>query len=129
MQGVVDVTTTGGSYEQLAGNAGSFFISAIISGVVSFFFPENFDFEITRRLNAFQPEDVDAEGHHHTTEPTARLADDASMSEEKKADSTTVGEVGLEKGDGIHVENDVSDEQLYRDFIKSVWVTIGLFGM
>ncbi|KAF9015942.1 hypothetical protein BDZ89DRAFT_1076029 [Hymenopellis radicata] len=61
--GVVDVTTTGGTYEQLAGNA----------------------------------------------------------------DVNSV-EVSLEKGPGVaHVHNDASDETLYKDFILSVRLTIGLF--
>ncbi|KAJ7444730.1 hypothetical protein FB451DRAFT_1413116 [Mycena latifolia] len=61
--GSVDVATTGGVYEQLAGTAGSFFIAAIISMIATFIWPDDFDFEITRRMNAFQPEDADAMGH------------------------------------------------------------------
>jgi hypothetical protein len=56
---VVNVVTTGGVYEQLAGKAGSFLIAAIISMATTFLFPEDFDFDITRRRNAFQPEDAE----------------------------------------------------------------------
>ncbi|KAJ7785237.1 solute symporter family transporter, partial [Mycena maculata] len=122
--GLVDVTTTGGVYEQLAGNAGSFFIAAIISMTTTFLFPEDFDFEITRRMNAFQPEDSDAEGH------VAKRSDEPSSDEKDppSADVETFAvESSLEKGDSAHVHNDASDTTLYKDFILSVWLTIGLF--
>ncbi|KAJ7907573.1 solute symporter family transporter [Mycena leptocephala] len=121
-QGVVNVITTGGVYEQLAGNAGSFFIAAIISMTTTFLFPEDFDFEITRRMNAFQPEDADAEGH------VAKDSDEASVGEKtpsgEKADTFALDP---EKGDNVHVQNDASYEVLYKDFVLSVWLTIGIF--
>jgi hypothetical protein len=119
---VVNVITTGGVYEQLAGNAGSFFIAAIISMTTTFLFPEDFDFEITRRMNAFQPEDADAEGH------VAKDSDEASVGEKtpsgEKADTFALDP---EKGDNVHVQNDASYEVLYKDFVLSVWLTIGIF--
>ncbi|KAJ7126334.1 urea transporter [Mycena epipterygia] len=119
--GVVDVATTGGVYEQLAGNAGSFFIAAIISMTTTFLFPDDFDFEITRRMNAFQPEDADAEGH------VAKHTDEASSDEKIGKADTFPADSSLEKGDSVHVQNDASDAVLYKDFILSVWLTIGLF--
>ncbi|KAJ6536883.1 solute symporter family transporter [Mycena capillaripes] len=120
--GVVNVTTTGGVYEQLAGNAGSFFIAAIISMVSTFLYPDDFDFEVTRRMNAFQPQGADAEGH------VAKDSDAAS--EEEKAPPGEKGDalpVDSEKGDGVHVQNDASNTVLYKDFVLSVWLTIGIF--
>ncbi|KAJ6570850.1 solute symporter family transporter [Mycena vulgaris] len=122
--GVVNVTTTGGVYEQLAGNAGSFFISGIISMGSTFLFPDDFDFEITRRMNAFQPEDADAEGH--VAKHTDETASDEKVPASGKADTFAV-DASLEKGDGGHVQNDAPDAVLYKDFILSVWLTIGLF--
>ncbi|KAF9027761.1 solute symporter family transporter [Hymenopellis radicata] len=122
--GVIDVTTTGGTYEQLAGNAGSFFMAAIISGGVSYFWPENFDFEITRRMNVFQPVGVDADGHQLTEK---RSGTDMQSDNKLTTDVNSV-EVSLEKGSGVaHVHNDASEETLYKDFILSVRLTIGLF--
>lgn len=118
---MVDVTTTGGVYEQLAGNAGSFFIAAIISMTTTFLFPDDFDFEITRRMNAFQPEDADAEGH------VAKQIDEASSDEKSGKADTFPADSSLEKGDSVHVQNDASDAVLYKDFIISVWLTIGIF--
>ncbi|PBK67370.1 hypothetical protein ARMSODRAFT_988957 [Armillaria solidipes] len=116
LQGTIDVITTGGTYEQLAGNAGSFFMAAIISGIVSYVWPEDFDFEITRRMNTFQPEGTDAAGHVD--------AADTDPAHEKRI-NTNVNEVDMEKG--VHVHNDASDDDLYEDFIFSVRLTIGLF--
>ncbi|PBK80257.1 hypothetical protein ARMGADRAFT_1092443 [Armillaria gallica] len=79
------------NYEQLAGNAGSFLMAAIISGIISYVWPEDFDFEIARRMKIFQPEGTDAEGH---------------------------ADVDMEKG--VHAHNDASDDGLYKDFIFSV---------
>lgn len=124
LQGVVDVTTTGGVYEQLAGNAGSFFIAAIISMTTTYLFPEDFDFEMTRRMNAFQPEDADAEGH--VAKHTSEAASDEKVPPSADAEKFP-GESSLDKGDHVHVQNDASNAALYKDFILSVWLTIGLF--
>ncbi|KAJ7244056.1 solute symporter family transporter [Mycena rebaudengoi] len=113
--GVVDIMTTGGVYEQLAGNAGSFFIAAIISMSTTYLFPDNFDFEITRRMNAFQPEDTHAQD----------TFDEEKVSDGNKT-GVSVADVTLAKGDGTHAQNDASDAVLYKDFIFSVWLTFGL---
>ncbi|KAJ7445199.1 solute symporter family transporter [Mycena galericulata] len=122
--GQVDVTTTGGVYEQLAGNAGSFFIAAIISMTTTYLFPENFDFEITRRMNAFQPEDADGHVVNHSSEVTS----DEKVPAGADADIETFPvDSSMEKSENVHVQNDTSDAALYKDFILSVWLTIGLF--
>ncbi|KAE9404653.1 solute symporter family transporter [Gymnopus androsaceus JB14] len=122
--GEITVTTTGGPYEQLAGNAGSFFIAAFISGLSSYLFPENFDFDITRRLNAFQPEDADAAGHVGNTSPSSdtNSVDDEKQGARNLDSDSEKGQVQVK-----YVENDVSDEKLYADFKLSVWLTIALF--
>jgi len=50
--GVINVVTTGGDYEMLAGNIASFIIGGLIATITSFLFPENFDWVATRSLNA-----------------------------------------------------------------------------
>ncbi|KAI5122853.1 hypothetical protein M0805_003147 [Coniferiporia weirii] len=49
---VINVTTSGGDYEMLAGNLASIGVGAIVSVVYSLIFPEDFDFEVTRMINA-----------------------------------------------------------------------------
>ncbi|KAI0028046.1 urea transporter [Vararia minispora EC-137] len=57
--GVINVTTTGGDFEMLAGNLASIGVGGIIAVVWSLIFPENFDFTVTRALNA--PKRIPAE--------------------------------------------------------------------
>ncbi|SJL09473.1 related to DUR3-Urea permease [Armillaria ostoyae] len=54
--GAINVTTSGGDYEMLAGNLASIGVGGIIATVSSLIWPENFDFEITRSLN--RPESI-----------------------------------------------------------------------
>ncbi|KAI0281759.1 urea transporter [Russula aff. rugulosa BPL654] len=49
--GVVNVTTSGGDYEMLAGNLASIGVGGIVAVAVSLIWPEDFDFESTRVLN------------------------------------------------------------------------------
>ncbi|ETW75302.1 urea transporter [Heterobasidion irregulare TC 32-1] len=50
--GTINVTTSGGDYEMLAGNLASIGVGGIIATATSYIWPENFDFEATRALNA-----------------------------------------------------------------------------
>ncbi|KAH8103317.1 urea transporter [Cristinia sonorae] len=70
--GVINVTTTGGDNEMLAGNLASIGVGGIVTCVVSYFWPENFNFDITRAINA------PAKAEEHSRTPS--LGDD-----EKKA--------------------------------------------
>ncbi|KAI0295683.1 urea transporter [Russula brevipes] len=49
--GVINVTTSGGDYEMLAGNLASIGVGGIVAVVASVLWPEDFDFESTRALN------------------------------------------------------------------------------
>ncbi|TFK98233.1 urea transporter [Pterulicium gracile] len=50
-EGVIDVITSGGDYEMLAGNLASIGVGGIIAVASSFIWPENFDFDITRQMH------------------------------------------------------------------------------
>ncbi|KAN0125892.1 urea transporter [Russula decolorans] len=49
--GVINVTTSGGDYEMLAGNLASIGVGGIVAVAASLVWPEDFDFESTRALN------------------------------------------------------------------------------
>lgn len=49
--GVINVTTSGGDYEMLAGNLASIGVGGIVAVAASLVWPEDFDFESTRGLN------------------------------------------------------------------------------
>ncbi|KAF7792790.1 hypothetical protein EIP86_003889 [Pleurotus ostreatoroseus] len=48
----INVTTTGGDFEMLAGNLASIGVGGIVTCVTSYFWPEDFNFDITRAINA-----------------------------------------------------------------------------
>jgi len=50
--GVINVTTSGGDYEMLAGNLASIGVGAIVATVSSLIRPDNYDFASTRAINA-----------------------------------------------------------------------------
>ncbi|KZP14956.1 urea transporter [Athelia psychrophila] len=50
--GVINVTTSGGDYEMLAGNLASIGVGAIIAMVSSLIRPDNYDFASTRAINS-----------------------------------------------------------------------------
>ena len=50
--GELTVTTTGGSYPTLAGNMASVLTGLILTAVISYINPDDFDWEITRGINA-----------------------------------------------------------------------------
>jgi len=49
--GKIDVVTSGGDYEMLTGNLVAIAVGGIVSLAWSLYRPENFDFEVTRRIN------------------------------------------------------------------------------
>lgn len=48
---MINVTTSGGNYEMLAGNLASIGVGAIVSVVSSLIWPDDFNFDITRAIN------------------------------------------------------------------------------
>ncbi|KAM0753500.1 solute symporter family transporter [Meredithblackwellia eburnea MCA 4105] len=106
--GVVNVTSTGGTYPQLAGNAAGFFISTSICAITSFLWPANYDFEELRTMN-FAPADV--------TETAVVDGEDISTKDPEK--------IKAAGGEVIPVNNlnDASEEQLFKDFKYSCYAT------
>jgi SSS family transporter len=51
-QKVINVTTSGGNYEMLAGNLASIGVGAIISTTASLIWPDDYDFALTRAINS-----------------------------------------------------------------------------
>ncbi|KAF7337178.1 hypothetical protein MVEN_02155900 [Mycena venus] len=92
-----------------------------ISMATTFLFPEDFDFEITRRRNAFQPEDAEKDVDQVSTDEKASPRD--GNADGLALDSDLKGE----DEDGAYVQNDASTAVLYKDFVLSVWLTIGIF--
>ncbi|KAJ7597393.1 urea transporter [Mycena floridula] len=67
--GVINVTTSGGDFEMLAGNLASIGVGAIISTVTSIIWPDDFDFESTRAINRTATVGTDKENLDSNEEP------------------------------------------------------------
>ncbi|TFY67126.1 hypothetical protein EVG20_g4051 [Dentipellis fragilis] len=85
---VINVTTSGGDYEMLAGNLASIGVGAIIATASSLIWPENFDFESTRALNAPKSAPI---------EEKSEDLDRKSPDDEKRISSTDLDPVALGK--------------------------------
>ncbi|KAF9519210.1 hypothetical protein BS47DRAFT_1370822 [Hydnum rufescens UP504] len=68
--GKIDVATSGGDYEMLTGNLVAIAVGGIVSLGWSLYSPENFDFEVTRRINTdrIQESDNDSRSVHEDDE-------------------------------------------------------------
>jgi len=80
----INVETTGGDYEMLAGNLAAIGVGGIISVVSSYLFPEHFDFDITRAINTHV--------HHHETKATANIKEAGPNSSIEKVPEEKPGE-------------------------------------
>ncbi|KAF7299220.1 Urea transporter [Mycena indigotica] len=90
--GVINVVTSGGDFEMLAGNLASIGVGGIIATASSYVWPENYDFESTRAINAPGP-------ISKPEEKEANAADRPSIEKEKTpsvADSFNAAEIADE---------------------------------
>jgi len=87
---IINVTTSGGDYEMLAGNLAAIGVGGIIASVSSYMWPEDFDFDITRAINA-------PARHAHRRDSTEGDEDEKKSKEAIEA---------------AEVENDESDKEL-----------------
>ncbi|KLO15220.1 urea transporter [Schizopora paradoxa] len=110
---VINVTTSGGDLEMLAGNLASIGVGGIVAVVYSLICPENFDFDSTRAINA--PPTHHA--HHHDA------ADDASKEKEKRysGDEKDEKEVEMQSINDHIIEGVTEDAELERAGLESAF--------
>ncbi|KAH9480101.1 Urea-proton symporter DUR3 [Psilocybe cubensis] len=77
--GVINVTTTGGSLEMLAGNLASILTGGIISVTASIMWPENFDWVATRAINQPRPISVEMDSMRSATSDMAKMRPASSI--------------------------------------------------
>lgn len=93
--GVINVVTTGGNFEMLAGNIASIGVGAIIATLSSLIWPANFDWGITRAVN--KPVSTLEMTHEEKIDPD---------SDDKEADVSVKGSVAGDTDDIIQDELD-----------------------
>jgi len=106
--GVINVTTSGGDYEMLAGNLASIGVGGIVSCVSSYLWPEDFNFDITRAINA----------------PATHSSTHENYEEEKKAEVTTaVAEIDDKNA---VIDDDLDPVALNKAFRFAAWSSVVL---
>lgn len=100
--GVINVTTSGGDFEMLAGNLASIGVGGIIACVASLIWPENYDFEptrkINRKINLSQDGDVKVEDvDYDKKEKEGSVIHTQSVSDVNSSEDDDLNPVGLKK--------------------------------
>ncbi|KAL4063427.1 urea transporter [Scleroderma citrinum] len=111
---LINVTTSGGNYEMLAGNLGSIAIGGIISTVISLIYPEDYDFAGTRAINSRAPPKNE---NKHVVEVSEAYVD------EKKAQGSSASSVINQVP---APENELDPVGLTKAFKFAAWSSVAL---
>ncbi|EUC64398.1 solute symporter family transporter [Rhizoctonia solani AG-3 Rhs1AP] len=121
---VINVTTSGGDYEMLAGNLAAIGVGGIISVVWSYLSPDNFSFDVTRALNA--------PTRSHAA-PTTGSGTHTPPEDEKKQSDIGSGDVHIvpaeddeEHDKGVTHDEDLDPVALKSAFRFAAWSSVGL---
>ncbi|QRV79474.1 urea active transporter 1 [Ceratobasidium sp. AG-Ba] len=117
----INVVTSGGDYEMLAGNLAAIGVGGIVSTIWSYISPDNdFSFDVTRAINA---------PHHAHGAPTAGSGTQTPNEDEKKhSDSASVvpAEDDANHEKGVTQDEDLDPVALNAAFRFAAWSSIGL---
>jgi len=115
--GAINVTTSGGDYEMLAGNLASIGVGGIIACVTSVIWPEDYDFETTRKINR-------SAAHLQPHAPKIQDLDyDRKEKEDPVTHTHTVSEVHEDK---VHEDDDLDPVGLNKAFRFAAWSSVAL---
>lgn len=115
--GVINVVTSGGDFEMLAGNLASIGVGGIIATVSSLIWPDNFDWETTRAINKPAP-------------PSAKIDDEKQDDESDKNGHEVYikgSSVAGDSFDAVEEEDELNPIALNKAFRFATWSSIGLF--
>jgi Na+/proline symporter len=110
---VINVVTSGGDYEMLAGNLASIGVGAIISTVASIIWPDDFDFEATRAIN----------------KPVIRESSPADLQDVKDEAEAAAKPASIagDSFDAREEEDELDPVALNKAFRFASWSSVGLF--
>ncbi|PPQ71203.1 hypothetical protein CVT26_011016 [Gymnopilus dilepis] len=117
--GVINVTTSGGDFEMLAGNLASIGVGGIIATVTSLIWPDNFNWETTRAINKPTP-------------PSAKVVDEKQDDDlDKKGPEVEVkgssSSISGDSFDAVEEESELDPVALKKAFRFATWSSVGLF--
>jgi len=113
---VINVVTTGGNFEMLAGNIASIGVGAIIATTSSLIWPANFDWGITRAVN--KPVSPLEKTHDEKIDPD---------SDNNQADVSVKGSVAGDSDDIIHIQDELDHVALKKAYRFAATSSIALF--
>ncbi|KJA22557.1 hypothetical protein HYPSUDRAFT_652941 [Hypholoma sublateritium FD-334 SS-4] len=114
--GVINVVTSGGDFEMLAGNLASIGVGAIVAVVSSLIWPDDFDWETTRAIN------MPSRGTGKTDE---KVAD--SDSDDKKRAASVKESVAGDSFSGSEEEDELDPVALTKAFKFATYSSLALF--
>ncbi|KAF8057401.1 urea transporter [Lyophyllum atratum] len=112
--GVINVVTSGGDFEMLAGNLASIGVGGIVAVAWSLWSPADFDFDVTRAINS----------PHHIHRLTQSVENIEEREEEKKTATPEVQSVN--EVVGITDESDLDPAELNKAFKFAAWSSVVL---
>ncbi|KAF9559110.1 urea transporter [Agrocybe pediades] len=115
--GVINVVTSGGDFEMLAGNLASIGVGAIVSTVASLIWPEDYDFASTRAINKPAP----------ASSRTDEKLDDESDRKGKDHEVHVRGSVAGDSFDQAEEDDELDPVQLNKAFRFATWSSLTLF--
>jgi len=120
----IDVITSGGDYEMLAGNLAAIGVGGIVAVAWSVIKPDDFDFDVTRAINSpHHLKDVLEPGAVKTPSET-----DSKAEEKEKEPKETVRTLGADEGvrAGITDDKDLDPVALNKAFKFAAWSSVVL---
>lgn len=123
---VINVTTTGGDYEMLTGNLASIGVGGIIAVVTSLIWPENFNFDATRAINAKVHEKDTRHGSEASNRQTEESLD--GLDEKKRQESSASDDVRSISSDAAAMEEELELDPvgLKKAFRFASWSSVAL---
>ncbi|KAF7368781.1 Urea transporter [Mycena venus] len=118
--GVINVVTSGGDFEMLAGNLASIGVGGIIATASSYMWPENYDFESTRAIN--KPTAAASNSKVEEKEESGNAKDDSRPSMEKKEKTPSVAD----SFDAVEVDAELDPVALDKAFRFAAWSSLAL---
>jgi len=114
--GVINVTTSGGDYEMLAGNLASIGVGGIIAVAASYIWPEDYDFAATRMLNVRAP----------ASTVTGPYNDEKADEKELEKERGSAEMHSAVDDDGIEPDPDLDPASLSHAFRFAAWSSVAL---
>ncbi|KIK01605.1 hypothetical protein K443DRAFT_6784 [Laccaria amethystina LaAM-08-1] len=116
--GVINVVTSGGDYEMLAGNLASIGVGAIVATLSSIIWPDNYDWESTRAIN---------KPVRDTSRRTEELKTDSDSEKKEHEVVTKAGSVAGDSFDAAEEEDELDPVALNKAFKFASYSSVGLF--